>query len=342
MTKFYRDAMIKVFRSEDFNYNFRKDTGYTEMWGKTIDDNPDVAPFPVILDFEITERCEGIGNYGPCKFCYKSNVPNKGYVTSFAEAKAVIDKLPRECTQIAFGTDAKLKSNPEWYEIFRYARDSGFIPNVTVADLTKETAEKVSFVVGACAVSRYQDKDICYDTIKLLSDAGLKQVNMHCMISAETMPMVLETLDDIKTDPRLKGLNAIVFLSLKRKGRGESYHCISQKMFSDLVNRCISEHIRFGFDSCSANKFLNTIRNTEYSFMETFCEPCESSCMSFYVNARGEAFPCSFTEGTEGWETGLDVKSCNNFIDDIWQNPRVQKFRETLLKNHRNCPIYHV
>lgn len=107
--------------------------------------------------------------------CYKSNTPNSGYVTPLEEAKKIIDKLPKQCTQIAFGTDAKLESNPEWYEIFKYARESGFIPNVTVADITEEKAKKLASVCGAVAVSRYNDKDICYNSVKYLTDAGMKQ-----------------------------------------------------------------------------------------------------------------------------------------------------------------------
>ena len=63
---------IKEYRSSDFNYSFDKHTGRTAIWGKNIDDDPEVAPFNMILDFEITERCSGIGNYGPCKFCFPS------------------------------------------------------------------------------------------------------------------------------------------------------------------------------------------------------------------------------------------------------------------------------
>ena len=60
------------------------------------------------------------------------------------------------------------------------------------------------------------------------------------------------------------------------------------------------------------------------------------------INAHGEAFPCSFTEGTKGWETGIDVVNCNNFVDDVWNNSRIQNFREMLLLNGRSCPIYNI
>lgn len=341
--KFIDTPKNKAFFSEEFNYVFDKRDGHTAMWGKTYEDDPDVAPFNVILDFEITERCSGIGDYGPCKFCYKSNTPNQGYVTSFEEARRIIDKLPRQCTQIAFGTDAKLQSNPDWYKIFTYARDSGFIPNVTVADITNETAEKLASVCGAVAVSRYADKNYCYDSVKRLTDCGMKQVNIHQLVSVETLDQIYETIDDIKNDPRLAKLNAIVFLSLKRKGRGENFHSVSQEQFNDIVNKCFELGIGFGFDSCSCKKFTNAIKDRpDGKKLMMYSEPCESTLFSFYINAKGEGFPCSFTEGTAGWETGIDVANCNDFISDVWNNYRIQNFREMLLMNNRSCPIYNI
>lgn len=359
-SKFVNTVKHKAFFSENFKYTFDKNTGQTITWGQTYDDDPESAPFNMILDFEITERCFGIGTkFGcmnsralleniqlpesnVCKFCYKSNTPYSGYVTPFEEAKTIIDKLPIQCTQIAFGVDATLSTNPDWYKIFEYAREKTFIPNVTVADLNEDTAEKVASIVGAVAVSRYSNKNICYDTIESLSRHGAKYVNMHIMLSKETLKDVLETIDDIPTDKRLKHLYAVVFLSLKRKGRGESFHSISQEEFSDLIRRCNEKHIRFGFDSCSAHKFLSAIKGTENEKLNIYCEPCESSLFSAYINARGEYFPCSFTEGTPGWETGLDVLHCNDFITDIWNNPKTLLFREKLLMNNRHCPIYNI
>ena len=71
------------------------------------------------------------------------------------------------------------------------------------------------------------------------------------------------------------------------------------------------------------------------------CEKCESTVQSSYFNANGEFFPCSFTEGTDDWITGLNIKDFNN-VGEIWEHPRTQQFRETLLKKGRNCPIYDV
>ena len=340
---------LKKFKSNDFNYVFNRNTGFTATWGDTKEHNPEVAPFPMIMDMEITTICHGINTkYGrnkesklesnPCGFCYKSNTYNGKYMP-FETAKTIIDKLPKELTQIAFGTDASLIGNPDWYEIFKYAREKDFIPNVTVADIDDETAEKLASVCGATSVSWYGNKDICYGSVNALSNAGLKYVNIHCMISKETISQAYELISDIGSDERLSGLYAVVFLSLKRKGRGDKFHCLLQDEFTDLVNACEEKHINFGFDSCSGQKFLNSIKGTSRESQAVYCDKCESARMSYYINVDGLGYPCSFSEGI--WKP-IDVLHCNDFINDVWNNPTTQNFRELSLSNDCNCVCYRV
>lgn len=325
---------MKSYRSPDCNFIFDDKTGMTLMWGRNKNEDFDIAPFPLIFDFEITEICKGPAGK-PCQFCYKGNLPNKGKYTPFHIAKQVIDKLPEKLTQIAFGVDAQCESNPDWFDIFKYSREMGFVPNVTVADINQETADKISDICGACAVSRYDNKDICYDS---LSKIKLKQKNIHQMISQETFSQALETIDDIKNDDRLKDLNAIVFLSLKKKGRGSSYNRLTDEQFEELIDKCSELGVSYGFDSCSATKFLKTDNGKKNSH---FVEKCESSLSSGYCNVNGDFFPCSFTEGLGIWEKGISIIEAKSF-DEVWFNPKVQIFREELLMNMRNCPIYNV
>jgi hypothetical protein len=342
MAKFIETKDMKLYKSHDFNYGFNKQTGATFTYGVNKEHNPEVAPFPMIADIEITERCSGPGD-GPCKFCYKANTANSGAVMSLDTFKILCDKLPRELTQIAFGVDAKLESNPEWYEIFKYARKSGFIPNATVANITQETANKLASVCGAVAVSRYSDKNWCYDSLARLRNAGLKFRNIHILVSSETIPWILETFEDFHSDERLFGTTAIVLLSLKKKGRGKGFTRCSEEDFEMIVDKAMKMKIPFGMDSCSAHKAMAALKKyPEYDQIKDMIEPCESSLASAYLNAEGMYFPCSFTEGTEGWTTGLDVVDCNNFIEDIWNHPRTLLFREMLLANERRCPIYNV
>ena len=89
---------VKTIRSKNFNLNFIKSNGYTETWGRTIEEDPDFCSFgPIIADIEISEVCdEG------CPFCYKSNNLN-GKNMPIDTFKKVFHKLPRTLTQIALG-----------------------------------------------------------------------------------------------------------------------------------------------------------------------------------------------------------------------------------------------
>lgn len=336
---------IREFKSDACNFTFNKKTGYTELWGKTKDDDPVYLPDgPMIADIEITTKCSGPGGI-LCPWCYKSNL-STGNNMSFDTFKTIFDKLPKTLTQIALGADADLSSNPDIWKIMHYCRNNDYnyvVPNITCADISDEVADKLATYCGAVAISRYSNKDLCYDSVKKLTDRGMSQVNLHLMLSSETYNSALDTLVDIIHDPRLKRLNAIVFLSLKNKGRGKNFTQLSREKFKLLVNCCLTCGIRFGFDSCSAHKFLESIKNhSKYDEFFKMAEPCESTLFSSYIDVNGFFHPCSFCEKTDGWEEGISVLDCNDFVSDIWNNKRTIEFREKLLNCNRNCPIYKI
>jgi hypothetical protein len=369
------DGTLKWLRSkpgrQPMNYNFNYATGGMAMWGETrfgkcppgwmglaelrnlrasgqwAADDAEFCPYgPEILDMEVTTICKGPGGI-PCPFCYKGNSP-KGTYMPFETFKAVFDKINegRILTQLAFGVDAQAESNPDLWKMMDYCRRNSHnkvIPNLTVADITEETAMKIACRCGAVAVSRYADKELCYNSIAKLAKTGMTQINIHVMASKETLPWIYETVRDAKTDPRLANLNAIVFLSLKKKGRGVGYNSLTSEEFSALVKHCMDNQVRIGFDSCSGPKFLNAIKGmaNEVDLAE-MCIPCESSLLSSYVNELGVYYPCSFCEGAGDWNEGIDVKTAGSFIKDVWMHVKTCGFRDCLQDNCRNCPMYEV
>jgi len=350
MYKIYEDDVSKSMASEECNYLFNKKNGHTLTWGKTPEDDAIWNKYgPFLADIEITTIC-GRG----CSFCYKSNTES-GTWMRFETFKTIFNKLPDTLTQIAFGVDEKCESNPDVWDIMHYCRDNGIIPNVTVANITPKTADKLVEVCGAVAVSRYANEDDCYNSVKLLTDRGLEQTNIHLMLSHQTGVSAFQTLTSMRKDKRLRKLNAIVFLSLKRKGRaGENYHRISPEGFEDLIQTCLERKIPFGFDSCSATKFMRYIgdkvryqedyvvdRNSpNYKEFEKFVEPCESSLFSVYIDVHGNYYPCSFCEGQGAWRQGVSVLECDDFIEDIWMNEKTKDFRAELIDNYRECIMF--
>src|SRR5574343_19974 len=108
----YQNKKWKYLRSEFLNYNFNKETGFLQRWGKTHDDDPVYAPFPEILDIEVTSICNGPANKN-CSFCYKANT-TKGYNMPLDDFKNIIDKMPF-LTQVALGADAHGSKNHQYF-----------------------------------------------------------------------------------------------------------------------------------------------------------------------------------------------------------------------------------
>ena len=346
--------------SENFHHSFDKKTGFAITYGKTKEEDPTHCPVgPLIADIEITTICNGIRNNegvrAPCQFCYKSNGP-AGINMSFETYKTVFSKLPKTLTQIAFGADAQAESNPDLLKIMEYTRENGVIPNITVADISDEMLDKLSKVVGAVAISHYpfRDKNICYNLVDKFVKAGIKQTNIHQLVAKETFGSILQLFEDCKEDPRLKGLNAIVLLSLKPKGRGVGYTKLDEADFKIIVNKAFELGISIGFDSCSCLKFLKSVAgDPKLKQYEMMAEPCESGLFSIYINAEGKVFPCSFTEGeileNNDWTDGIDITKVDNFIQDVWYSSLLKTWRKRLIDtaknntcNCRECPKYNV
>ena len=336
--------MKKTFNKPEYNFVFDTENGFFARWGRNMEDDPSYSPYGnEILDIEITDICKGPGGV-PCPFCYKSNSPNNKSNMSFDMFKSIIDKMPDTITQIAIGADAQGTANPDMIDMMAYSLFKNIIPNITVADISDDMAQKLSVLCGAVAVSRYKDKNYCYNSVKKLIDRDMKQINIHIMISEETLDQVYETINDyIEGDTRLKNLNAIVLLSLKKKGRGEGFTPLSQDKFKKVVDYALDNNVPLGFDSCSCHKFLDSVKNrNNFKELEMVSEPCESACFSAYINSKGDFFPCSFSEGEGEWEEGIHVQSCVNFVNDVWMHDKTKKFRNTLIKNNRICPLFEV
>lgn len=341
-----QEGNTRICRSKFYNYNMSMDTGEFARWGVTLADDPKSAPFPEILDIEVTEICNGPNNR-PCGFCYKSNVGHRGRNMTLDQFKNIIDKMPF-LTQCALGADAHGTTNPDLFDMMAYARSKGIIPNLTIAQISDEVADKLVEVCGAVAVSVYKHAgvDIAYDSIKKLTDRGMNQVNIHLMVSSETIDHVKRVLSDVKTDPRLAKLNAVVMLGLKQQGRGAKFVPVSRDQYKGLVEFCLDNGVPFGFDSCSAPAFIDAVQ--DHPNLEQFkmmAEDCESTLFSSYIGVDGCFYPCSFTEGNASWETGISVLEADDFVRDVWNHERTVEFRRNLIDNEdsnkcRNCPVH--
>jgi MoaA/NifB/PqqE/SkfB family radical SAM enzyme len=337
---------LKSAYSDFYRYYFNKVTGHFIRFGKTWDDDPTWSPAgPEILDIEIsTDGCPNA-----CPWCYKGNTNGPPTNMAFETFKSILDKFPRTLTQIAFGITG-VKTNPDFFKMMEYARQEGIVPNFTLSgiDLDDESAKRCASLVGAVAVSAYKDdKNACYDTVKKFVDLGIVQTNIHLMVSNQTMDFVKEVLKDRLTDKRLKGMNAIVFLGVKPKGRAASGYSLLAD-YSELIAFCLKNGIGFGFDSCSAPKFNAWVAKSGLpddckKELISISEPCESSLFSSYVNVLGEYWHCSFSENELG-QSCINVLDAKDFLKDVWWSPEVERFRKKVQDSRANdcgnCHVY--
>lgn len=348
--KIRESKYIKACFSNEYNFIFNKKNGIFARWGKTKEDDPKFSISPEIADIEIsTGKC-----LGGCKFCYKSNSGLKSNHMTLETYQKLINNIRKLLCQVALGiTDCY--ANPDFFKILKWTREQDIIPNYTThgLDVDDYVVEQTLKYCGAVAVS-IVNKEKSYNAIKKFTDAGMSQVNIHFMISSETYEKAFEIIDDIKNDHRLKKLNAIVFLGLKKKGRAEDNfnYLRDQDKYNKLISLCEENEIKFGFDSCSSGSYFKYIENHKNcKELSNYVEPCESGLFSSYFNYKGEYFPCSFAEGTKGWEYGIDSINCKDFIKDVWFSSRVNKWRNSLFKstescickfkdNCRSCPIF--
>jgi len=68
-------------------------------------------------------------------------------------------------------------SNPDLITMFKYSRENNVVPNVTTNGygLTDQMVDDITKYCGGVAVSVYDPKDVCYDAIKRITDAKMKQ-----------------------------------------------------------------------------------------------------------------------------------------------------------------------
>ena len=347
--KVYENDECKLVRSKDYNYNFNKINGKFMRWGKTLNDDPEMAPSCEIADIEISQGyCKN-----SCPWCYKGNCKSKElHNMTLEEFKNVFHKINQSgiLTQIAFGVTSP-SDNPDFFDMIKYARKNGVISNYTChgSDMTPELAKLTAENCGAIALS-VSSKDETYNAVKMLTEAGMKQINFHMVAYNGSYDKILSVIDDIKTDERLKGVKALVMLKYKDKGTNSGtgkFTCLSQEQYNYIFEYAEKNGIALGFDSCSCYTYLNAIKDRKnYKSLAMYAEPCESTLFSIYVNSYSEVAPCSFCElenkNGNNWIKGINLLEIQDFDKEVWNSDRIKEFRRNLLNNHRKCPMYNL
>lgn len=372
----------KALRSDNYNYFFNKSDGFFVRWGKndTISelkptkheldlfvvwsaiwkekfnikqflsdlktDSDYSVMLPDILDFEVSTKCD----FG-CSFCYKSN-NNKGAYMTTENFKKIIDVLPASICQCVLGIGNV--DQPNLFEMMDYLIEKGIKPNITIngAKMTTEIFDKLAEKCGAIAISHYSDELTFNAVYELATVRCMKQINIHSFLSEDSYDKCLGLVEKIQTEPRLKNLNAVVFLSMKKKGNAlkNNYTTLSKEKFNYLSNLLLEKNIRFGWDSCSCQNFIRSIEGRpDAERIIQFCDPCEASIASSYISSDGIYYPCSFCEDVEyapgDWSNGINVLECKDFLKDVWFHKKTRLFSDNNIECRMNCiscPVFEI
>ena len=326
----------------DYFQIFNKTTGFNVRLGKDVNTDPSWCPLgPEILDLEISiNGCPRVGG-ASCKFCYKNNTDKPATNMSLADFRKIVGKFPRNLSQIALGITG-VQTNPDFKEMLRWLReDMGIVPNYTLsgADLNDDIFEATLKYCGRVAVSVYEtDKNLCYNTIKRFNESSPNFCNMHLILSDYNLKFVNEVLDDIENG-KVEGLRNIVFLRCKPVGRASVLPCtLSPETLDSVITRCTKIGIGYGFDSCSCGLVQDYFKSKGKEELIKYCEPCESSRQSGYINTFGQYYHCSFCEHVPNF------KSYNFLTDDFdfqkfWVED-CEKYRK--LDTMNNCPCFKI
>mgnify|MGYP000884837612 CR=1 FL=1 len=353
----------KKLNIEDLDFKMKLFSLWSNIWKEKFNINEFIADLdtdsdyfkmvPDIIDWEVSTKCD----FG-CDFCYKSN-KNDGEYISTDIFKKIVDKLPKSICQCALGIGNV--DQPNLFELMDILIDHGIKPNITIngSRLTKEILDNLSSRCGAIAISHYSDK-LTFDAVyELATVRGMKQINIHSLLSDNTYDKCISLVEKIQNDSRLKDLNAVIFLSMKKRGNAlkNNYTSLSKEKFDFLSNLLLDKKLRFGWDSCSCQNFIRSIENRgDRDQIIQYCDPCEAGIASSYISSGSEKngidpqyYPCSFCEGINtapgNWKEGISILKCDDFLKDIWFSQKTRMFAKNNIECRKNCiscPVFEI
>ena len=294
--------------SHDYNFLGDTETGVTMRWGATVDENPLRAPWPELADISISNHCSA-----GCAYCYRDSSANNSFMP-LEDYCRVLDALTSpqwgSVFQVALGGGEPLE-HPQLEEILRVTRDRGIIANFTTnaISLTADRARTIAPLVGAVAVSVSDLRAIRADKIRYLTDAGVR-VNLHFILDAESITQATDLLRG-RSNPLPDGVNAIVFLTYKPRGRANADRCLKPGAELDAFLCAVNEatcNAHVGFDACFV-PLLMSRTNTVIDYVDS----CECAFFSVYVDEQMNVRPCSFATGDrDKWNLH------KNSMGEIW------------------------
>ncbi|MPM03409.1 hypothetical protein SDC9_49676 [bioreactor metagenome] len=306
----------------DYNFIADQETGITFRWGKTLNENPYFAPIPELADISISNHCSK-----GCSFCYRNSKPDNSFMST-EDYELIMKNLKHSQSgsvfQVALGGGEPLE-HPNIVDILDITRSYDVVPNFTTNGifLTKKIADNIKGKVGAVAVSLTNFDDYSESNIELLINSEIR-TNIHFVVDNQNIKDAIKILIG-NYNHLLQNINAIVFLTYKPAGRGETSLVLQDnadfQTFLSLIdnNKCIC---RIGFDACFVPMLMRyTKTRIEY------IDACEVGFFSVYIDEKLNVSPCSFSNGADSY----NLREYDFY--DIWLN----KFKDFRSRHNNMC-----
>lgn len=314
---------MKVRRhSKEYNFYGDTETGLTIRFGKTVNDNPITAPWPELADISISNHCTK-----GCEFCYRDSTDNNSFMST-AEYEYVLDSLTSSkwgsVFQVALGGGEPLE-HPDFIEILDISKRKGIVANFTTngIHINEIVAKNLVGRVGAVAISTRNIDEVEINKLRLLIDNGIK-TNLHFVLDKKSIHNAIELLEG-KYNDVLNGLNGVIFLTYKPKGRANTEDCLTiDKTFEKFTNMIDNNScgIRIGFDACFVPVLMKyTDTNVDY------IDSCECGFFSIYIDENSNVKPCSFANNDR---YSYNLKEYT--MEEIW-NQKYQEYRREISNN---------
>ena len=335
-------SYIKSFISPTHNYEMDMVTGIKTYVEPYMSYNP---YGPEQLDCEISSKCYG-PNGSPCVWCYKGSTPG-GSIMAFETFVDLFNKLPQSLATIAFQVNYDATSNPDFWKILDYCKNNSYnrvAVAIIVAHVSQETANRLGKYINTAGVSRYADKDLCYNSVQYLINAGV--ITGVTVIGAlENYNLINEVIDDLTSpthaDPRLARARFAIWM-LKKCGRGLNYTELPPAQLQTILQRYGQP---LSYDRCSAKLFFDNYPYNSINFDTKPADadaatsglywPCRQFLFNVFVNANGDISACFWltTPQRTVYPNIMNISAVTNFFTDVWYHPDVERFRADILYN---------
>ena len=317
----------------DENTGFYMRSGVFRNGKETMED-PFMADFPELLDVGIMGHCAH-GLSGLCREtgveCYQDGWNIRQANMSADDFLVIAKQCEGRSYQFALGGRGDPDQHEEFESILQICKTHHIVPNFTSSGLgfDEDIIRLCKTYCGAVAISWY-GQPYTKRAIGKLIEAGVK-TNIHFVLSRGTVKRAKSFL----CEEVPQGVNAVIFLLHKPIGLGRKENLLSWED-ADLKElfRYIDEEtfpFKIGFDSCSVPGLLHNMKNTDFRSLDT----CEAARWSAYVTPDMKLLPCSFDNQKERW--AVDLRKYT--IDEAWNGPEFEQFRNNFLTSCPDCPM---